>query len=617
MKNTGGTKINTFEYILQNVEKPQQYIGLEYNLKPKDGVLKRPDCVKFLLSFPDTYEIGMSNFAGKILYEILDNVEYVAADRAFVPLDDYAGLLKKFNYPLTSLNYKIPVKDFDVVGFTLEYELNFSNMVHFLDLAGIPLLAKERGENAPIIIAGGSACVNPEPVADFVDVFFIGDGEPALLDISETVKLAKEKGMKREEILIELSKIDGAYVPAFYEPVYDETGNQTGLKPLKDFVKDKIRMRVVTDLNDCKHPVRFLVPNFETVFNRGIAEIARGCVNACRFCQAGFIYRPYRERNAESLKQILRDLITNTGYSDLSLNSLSATDYPELFELIDYVLNLNKDKKFCDALFSVSLPSQRISTFTVKLAEALKQNRKSGLTFAPEAGSQRMRDIINKNVSADDLFNTVDAALNAGYKLIKLYFMIGLPFETDDDLKEIAELVAKINGMARERKVKFFDVNITFSTFVPKPHTPFQWADKISEDEIIRRQLLLKNEIKRFRNVAMKFTNGNITALEAAFARGSRKLGSVLVNANRLGCRFDAWDDRLDIKKWQQAFSEAGMNMFEYASRKIGIDDFLPWSVVDIGVNPNYLKNEFKKASEVVTTEKCDPKICRRCGVCK
>ncbi|HNY10667.1 MAG TPA: TIGR03960 family B12-binding radical SAM protein [Candidatus Wallbacteria bacterium] len=603
---------------MQNVEKPQQYIGKEYGLKTKsaENAADRKNNARFLLSFPDTYDIGMSNHAMKIIYEMLDTAPGVIVDRAYIPGDDYARLSKELSCPLTSLNYRLPALEFDVIGFTLEYELNFSNVLYFLDLACIPLLSADRREGHPIIISGGSACVNPEPMADFIDVFFIGDGEPMVPEIVAAVKNSREKGLSRAETIAELSRIEGAYVPAFYEPVFDGF-SQTGVNIKKAGAPVKATMREAKDLDACFHPTHFPVPNFETIFNRGMVEIARGCKHACRFCQAGFIYRPYRERSLGVIKNIIREVFLNTGYSEFTLSSLSATDHANLREIIDYVAGLNKSgEEFSETLFSVSLPSQRISTFSVELARALSTNRKSGLTFAPEAGSQLMRDRINKNVTGEDLFATAGAAIDAGYRLIKLYFMIGLPYETDDDLREMASLVSKVMDIAREKRAKTFAINVTFSTFIPKPHTPFQWAAQTGEDEIKRRQSLLKEELKRFRSVTMKFTNYRVSALESAFARGSRLLGKVLLAAHKLGCRFDAWDDKLKSGLWERAFSESGIDMKNYISRPFSTDEILPWQIVDTGVATAYLKTEYLKAASAELTEKCDPARCKRCGVC-
>jgi len=597
------------------VNKPQQYIGCEFGQKERAAT--NPDNFRFLLCFPDTYEIGMSNFALKILYEILDEIEGVEVDRAFVPEDDFAALLKKTGYPFSSLERRVPVSDFDTVGFTLEYELNFSNVLYFLGLAGIPLRSSERNESHPIIIAGGSACVNPEPMADFIDVFFIGDGEPVLPEIASALKNAKEKGASRGEKIAALSGIRGAYVPAYYEAVFDDAGRQSGLVKKSGGSGVHVAVRTAVSLEDCPHPVRLLVPNFETVFNRGIVEIARGCKNACRFCQAGYIYRPYRERSLEAVKDLIDRIVRNTGYSEFTLSSLSATDYSKLKELIDYVLNLNKNDEFSDTLFSVSLPSQRISTFSVELARSLSQNRKSGLTFAPEAGSQRMRDIINKNVTENDLRNTVAAAIDSGYRLIKLYFMIGLPFETDEDIRAMARLISEVSTIAREKRARGFAVNVTVSTFVPKPHTPFQWCKMASVEEVRARQKTLKEEIKRHREVTLKFTSSLVSTLESAIARGGRELCRVFPAAVSLGCRFDAWDDRFNFESWKKAFSSAGIDIFSYAARQIDTEEFLPWEIIDTGVKKEFLAAELEAARTEKTTSVCVPSACRRCGACR
>ncbi len=570
-----------------------------------------------MLSFPDTYEIGMSNFAVKILFEIIESIDGVLCDRVFLPEDDCAALMEKIGYTLHSINYMIEAKKFDIIGFTLEYELNYSNVLHLLSLAGIAVESEKRGESDPIIIAGGSACVNPEPMADFIDVFFIGDGEETVKRICEALKDSKTQGMTRKDKIEALSKIEGAYVPSYYEAEFDETGVQKGLKPVKDGAAARVKTAVIPDLNDARHPLRLMVPNYETVFNRGVVEVARGCKNACRFCQAGYIYRPYRERSVENIKRIIKEIFLNTGYTEFTLSALTATDHPGLKEIIDYTLNLNSTEDgFKDALFSVSLPSQRISAFSVELAGCLSKNKKSGLTFAPEAGSQRMRDIINKNVSGEDLYATAAAAVESGYKLIKLYFMIGLPFETDEDLLEIAAAVGRVVSIAREKRSRGFSVNVTFSTFVPKPHTPFQWARQIGRDEILRRQDIIRSALKKYREVCMKFTRSDVTTLESALARGSRALSKVLLAAHKAGCRFDAWDDKLNIAAWRDAFKSAGIDVETYASREITMQEYLPWSVIDTGVKNAFLAGEFAAAREEKVSAICDPQHCRRCGAC-
>lgn len=603
---------------MQNVSKPQQYIGCEYGLKKEElspGQIENR--LKFLLSFPDTYQIGMSNFAVKILFEIIESIDGLLCDRVFLPEDDCAALMEKIGYTIHSINYMIEAKKFDVIGFTLEYELNYSNVLHLLALAGIAVESKNRGETDPIIIAGGSACVNPEPMADFIDVFFIGDGEQTVISICETLKDAKKHGASRKEKIEALSKIKGAYVPSYFEAVFDENGAQAGLKPVKGGAAPRVKTVVIPDLNDARHPLRLMPPNFETVFNRGVVEVARGCKNACRFCQAGYIYRPYRERSVENIKKIIKEIFINNGYTEFTLSALTATDHAGLKEIIDYTLNLNStEDEFKDALFSVSLPSQRVSAFSVELAGRLSKNKKSGLTFAPEAGSQRMRDIINKNVSGGDIFSAAAAAVEAGYKLIKLYFMIGLPFETDEDLLEIAAAVSRVVSIANEKKARGFSVNVTFSTFVPKPHTPFQWARQIGDDEIIRRQNIIRSALKKHRQVCMKFTRCDVTTLESAFARGSRVLTKVLLAAHKAGCRFDAWDDKLNIAAWRAAFKSAGLDLDGYAAREIKQDEFLPWSVIDTGVKTEFLAKEYAAAREGKISPICAPGRCRQCGVC-
>jgi radical SAM superfamily enzyme YgiQ (UPF0313 family) len=576
-----------FEKILKKVQKPARYTGGEYNEIIKD---KTKVETRFVFAFPDMYEIGMSNLGVKILYGILNSLDYVWCERVFTPADDMAEQLKQNGLDLYALESGDSLRDFDFIGFTLQYELSYSNILHMLNLANIPVLASERGDYFPVIIGGGPCAYNPEPLADIFDLFVIGEGEEVIVELMELYREHKNKGFDKCEFLIDSTKIEGIYVAS----------------------RPTVTKRIIKNYDDVYFPINPIVPNIEVVHDRITLEVFRGCIRGCRFCQAGFIYRPTRERSVDKLNQIAVDTYKNTGYSEISLASLSISDYTKLYDLTDK-LTCWTDKQNVN----LSLPSMRIDAFSQELLDKTSGVRSSTLTFAPEAGSQRMRDVINKNLSEQDIEDTINIAFNSGKSSIKLYFMIGLPGETDEDIIAIADLAKKAVGLYYKRenkqKNKGLTVTISVASFVPKCHTPFCFEGQNSYDELIRKQRLLKNEINS-NKIKYNYHDAKISKLEAVFARGDRKLAKVLIEAVKLGARFDGWDEFFKFDIWQKAFENCGLTMEEYCERQYDYDDVLPWDFIDIGVSKEFFIAENKKAKLGETTNNCREQ-CAGCGV--
>ena len=580
-----------YEKFLKKVQKPARYTGGEYNEVIKD---KSKVDIRFAFAFPDMYEIGMSNLGVKILYGILNSLDYVWCERTFTPADDMAEQLKQNNIDLYALESGDSLRDFDFIGFTLQYELSYSNILYMLNLSNIPALSSKRDDNFPVIIGGGPCAYNPEPLADVFDLFCIGDGEEIMIELMELYKTHKEKGFNKREFLADCAKISGVYVPALFD---SET---------------VIKKRAVKNLDEAYCPVNPVVPNIDIVHDRITLEVFRGCIRGCRFCQAGFVYRPTRERSVEKLNQIALETRKNTGYSEISLASLSISDYTKLHELTDRLtcwtdkLNIN-----------LSLPSMRIDAFSQELLDKTSGVRQTTLTFAPEAGSQKMRDVINKNLSESEIEEAIMTAFNSGRSGVKLYFMIGLPGETDEDIIAIANLAKKTVGLYYKRenkqKNKGLTVTISVSSFVPKCHTPFCFEGQNSYNELIRKQRLLKDEINS-NKIKYSYHDARISKLEAVFARGDRKLSKVLIEAVKLGARFDGWDEFFDFDIWRQAFENCSVTMEEYCERKYNYDEVLPWDFIDIGVSKDYLISENKKSKLEQTTNNCREQ-CLNCGV--
>lgn len=597
------------EKCLLKVQKPARYIGCEFGSVHKKN---RADLMSFAFCFPDVYEVGMSHLGMKILYHMLNDRDDCVCERVFAPWTDMEEEMKKCGLPLISLESHTPVKDFDMVGFTLQYEMSYSNIVNMLNMAEIPLYSNQRGEGDAFVCAGGPCAYNGEPIADFVDFFIIGEGEEVNNEIMDAYKEWKQEGGKREDYLKKIALIPGIYIPSFYDVSYNENGTVKEYVPKYDFVPKKIKKRIISDLDKCYVPQKLVVPFMDIVHDRIMLEVFRGCIRGCRFCQAGYIYRPVRERSVDCLLETAENCINNTGYEEMSLSSLSTSDYTQLGSLCDGLLEKTVEKRI-----NLSLPSLRVDNFSMELMEKVQKVKKSGLTFAPEAGTQRLRDVINKNVTEADLKRTSKIAFEGGYNRIKLYFMIGLPTETFDDVEGIAELAQKVLDVfysipKEERKGRGVNITVSTSSFVPKPFTPFQFEPQNRMDMLIEKQKFLKEKITS-RCVTYNWHQSEVSFLEAVFAKGDRKLSKVIEKAVSLGCRFDGWSDWFSYEKWCDAFEECGIDPEFYAYRKIPYDEVLPWDIIDIGVTKEFLIKEHKKAVEEITTPSCREN-CAGCG---
>ncbi len=603
--------------ILSAVEKPARYTGMEFGSIIKT---KEETEVAIALAFPDIYEVGMSYLGFKILYHILNSQPGVAAERTYAPWVDMEAKMREHALPLTSLETMKPLKEFDFVGFTLQYELSYSNVLNMLDLGGITMLATERGEEDPFIIAGGPCVFNPEPLADFIDFFIVGEGEEVMVEVMNLYKQWKKAGKPggRSEFLRQVVKISGIYVPSFYKVEYLTTDNKDvpagclkEVKPLNELAPAIVQKRIVKDLNTVDFPTKPIVPYGEIVHDRIMLEIFRGCSRGCRFCHAGMVYRPVRERKPEVLKELARQSIDNTGYNEISLVSLSTADYSCLKTLIHDLIGEFKDDKV-----SVSLPSLRIDSFSVGLAKEVQAVRKSGLTFAPEAGSQRMRDVINKGVTKDDLMGAVGVAFANGWSQVKLYFMIGLPGETDDDILAIADLAKAVQGKYKEVTGKGgAKVTVSVSSFVPKPYTPFQWVGQNSLAEINRKQMLLKDALK-IKNITYQYHDSVTSVIEGVFARGDRRLGKALYLAWQRGAKFDGWSEHFSYERWLNAISDAGLDKDFYATRERAQGEVFPWEHIQPGISRAFLWNEYQKSKTGELTVDCRNGDCTGCGAC-
>ncbi|MDD4320508.1 MAG: TIGR03960 family B12-binding radical SAM protein [Acidaminococcaceae bacterium] len=603
--------------ILSTVEKPARYTGMEFG-----SIIKTQEEteVAIALAFPDIYEVGMSYLGFKILYHILNLQAGVAAERTYAPWVDMEAKMREHALPLTSLETMKPLQEFDFVGFTLQYELSYSNILNMLDLGGITMLAAERGEEDPFIIAGGPCVFNPEPLADFIDFFIVGEGEEVMVEVMNLYKEWKKAGKPdgRSEFLRQVVKISGIYVPSFYEVEYLSAANKDvpmgcikEVKPLNEIAPAIVQKRIVKDLNTIDFPTKPIVPYGEIVHDRIMLEIFRGCSRGCRFCHAGMVYRPVRERKPEVLKELARRSIDNTGYNEISLVSLSTADYSCLEPLIHDLIGEFKDDKV-----SVSLPSLRIDSFSVGLAKEVQAVRKSGLTFAPEAGSQRMRDVINKGVTEEDLMSAVGAAFANGWSHVKLYFMIGLPGETDEDILAIANLAKAVQGKYKEVTGKGgAKVTVSVSSFVPKPYTPFQWVGQNSLAEINRKQMLLKDALK-IKNVTYQYHDSVTSVIEGVFARGDRRLGKALYLAWQRGAKFDGWSEHFSYENWLKAISDAGLDKDFYATRERAQGEVFPWEHIQPGISRAFLWNEYQKSKSGELTGDCRNGDCVGCGAC-
>ncbi|MCD4718751.1 MAG: TIGR03960 family B12-binding radical SAM protein [Desulfobacula sp.] len=592
-----------YQDILALVQTPTRYVGNEINAVKKD--LKQVK-LTFALVFPDLYEIGTSHFGLQILYSILNARKNIAAERFFSPAPDMEAYLLERNIPCLSMESKKQLKNFDIIGISLLYELNFTNILTLLSLSQIPFYSEQRDDCFPLIIGGGPCAFNPEPLADFFDAFVIGDGEDVVVQLSNQVIEFKQQGDGKKKTLLKLlSRIDGVYVPSFFDPAYDENGIQTVAPVFEDY--QTVKRAFLPSLTKDNFPKSPIIPFAKPVHDRLRLEIARGCSRGCRFCQAGMIYRPVRERSLEDLVEITQASLKTTGYSDISLLSLSTGDYSNLPQLMERLLDLGQG--YCNA---ISLPSIRAEKLTPELMNIIKKVRKTGFTIAPEAGSQRLRDIINKNLTQESIMATVENAFNLGWKNIKLYFMMGLPFETDEDIEAICRLSKQLaSAYAKGKK----NINVSTNSFIPKAHTPFQRCAQISLNETKEKLQYLKDNL-RHKKVKLKWQSPEMSMVEGVWARGDRKLSKLLVTAFEKGCRLDGWTDKFDFSLWQNAFEETGIDPLFYTTRQRNEEEALPWDHIDSGVLPQFLKEEFQKAKERSLTPDCRENDCTGCGVC-
>ncbi|MCQ2513500.1 MAG: TIGR03960 family B12-binding radical SAM protein [Ruminococcus sp.] len=598
------------EKLLLKVQKPGRYVGGELNEVIKD---KKDVDVRFAFCFPDTYEVGMSHLGMKILYSLFNKVPYIWCERVFAPWIDMEDLMLENNIPLYALESGDPLTDFDFIGFTLQYELSFTNMLNMLKLANIPIKTEDRKELKNIVCAGGPCACNPEPIADFVDLFFIGEGEEVDLEVIELYRKCRNENKSKQEFLELAAQIEGVYVPSLYEVTYNDDGTIKAFTP-KGNAPSVIHKRIMLEMDNVYYPDNFVVPNIEIVHDRAVQEIFRGCIRGCRFCQAGFIYRPVREKSPDTINAQCKALCANTGYDEVSLSSLSSSDYSQIVPLLEKLTEWSKDEKV-----SISLPSLRVDGFTDEIMNRIKTVRKSGLTFAPEAGSQRMRDVINKNVMEDELLKTCTTAFEGGWTTVKLYFMIGLPTETFEDCAAIAELGQKVvdayYNCPSKQKGKSVKVTVSASCFVPKPFTPFQWEPQDTAQMFVDKQNHIKDTIKT-RKIQFNYHDSSTSYLEAVFARGDRRLCKAMEIACERGFHFDGWGDCFDLQKWLDIFEECGIDPTFYANRRRDFDEILPWDHIDYGVTKKYLLKECQKAYENTTTPHCRLK-CNNCGAAK
>ena len=599
------------EPLLLKVQKPIRYVGGEFNSVVKD---KKNIRTRMALCFPDNYEIGMSHLGLKILYSLINAREDCWAERVYAPWPDMEALMRENHIPLYGLESLDPLQEFDFLGFSLQYELSYTNILNMLDLAGIDPLAENRTNDDPVIFAGGPCAMNAEPLCDFFDCFQLGEGEEIMLEMIDLYQKHRASGKwDKKAFLKDAARIPGMYVPSLYDVTYHEDGTIAAITP-KDGAPATITKRIVKDFDKVFYPDTFIVPYTEVVHDRAVLEVMRGCIRGCRFCQAGFIYRPIRAKNPDTLCSQGKVLCESTGYEEMSLASLSTSDHPQVEELLDKIIDYTQEEHI-----NLSLPSLRVDNFSKELLEKVSKVRKSGLTFAPEAGTQRLRDVINKGVTEEEIMRTSRIAFEGGYTSVKLYFMLGLPFETMEDVLGITALGQRVvdlyYSLPTKPKGKAVNVSISVSTFVPKPFTPFQWAAQDTYDEIVEKQHALTHSVTT-RKISLAWHEVRTSVLEGVIARGDRRLGKAIYNAWKMGCKFDSWEEFFDFDKWVKAITDAGLTMEFYASRQRTPDEIFPWDHIDVGVSKAFLRREYEKASRAEVTPNCK-EHCAGCGANK
>lgn len=610
------TKLALSDEILMKIDKPARYIGNELNSIKKD---KEKVAIRFAMCFPDVYEIGMSHLGVQILYDMFNKMEDVWCERVYSPWPDLHKIMKEEHIPLFGLESQEPIKNLDFIGLTLNYEMCYTNVLQILDLGQIPLLAKDRTEDDPLVIGGGCCTYNPEPMADFFDLFYMGEGEISFYELFDLYKKMRAEGKTRHEFLHEASKVPGIYVPSLYEVTYKEDGTIASFEPIYEDVPKTIQKQIVLNMTEAVYPEKPVVPFIKATQDRVVLEIQRGCIRGCRFCQAGMVYRPVREKNVEHLKELAYKMLKSTGHEEISLSSLSSSDYSELEELVNFLIDEFKGKGV-----NISLPSLRIDAFSLDVMSKVQDIKKSSLTFAPEAGSQRLRDVINKGLTEEVILNGSRLAFEGGWNKVKLYFMLGLPTETEEDMKAIPQLANEIAALyydtvPKEKRNGKCQITISTSFFVPKPFTPFQWAGMYTPGDYLARARVVNEGVHaqlNHKSIKYNWHEADVTVLEGILARGDRKIGQALLKVYEKGGIFDAWSEYFDYQRWVDAFAECGIDTDFYTMREHDLDEIFPWDFIDIGVSKEFLKREWKNAHDEKVTPNCRMK-CSGCGAMK
>lgn len=610
------TKLALSDEILMKIDKPARYIGNELNSIKKD---KEKVAIRFAMCFPDVYEIGMSHLGVQILYDMFNKMEDVWCERVYSPWPDLHKIMKEEHIPLFGLESQEPIKNLDFIGLTLNYEMCYTNVLQILDLGQIPLLAKDRTEDDPLVIGGGCCTYNPEPMADFFDLFYMGEGEISFYELFDLYKKMRAEGKTRHEFLHEASKVPGIYVPSLYEVTYKEDGTIASFEPIYEDVPKTIQKQIVLNMTEAVYPEKPVVPFIKATQDRVVLEIQRGCIRGCRFCQAGMVYRPVREKNVEHLKELAYKMLKSTGHEEISLSSLSSSDYSELEELVNFLIDEFKGKGV-----NISLPSLRIDAFSLDVMSKVQDIKKSSLTFAPEAGSQRLRDVINKGLTEEVILNGSRLAFEGGWNKVKLYFMLGLPTETEEDMKAIPQLANEIAALyydtvPKEKRNGKCQITISTSFFVPKPFTPFQWAGMYTPGDYLARARVVNEGVHaqlNHKSIKYNWHEADVTVLEGILARGDRKIGQALLKVYEKGGIFDAWSEYFDYQRWEDAFAECDIDTDFYTMRERDLDEIFPWDFIDIGVSKDFLKREWKNAHDEKVTPNCRMK-CSGCGAMK